>query len=152
MEIAVFIREPKLARNTHCYNFSMWTSLHSNPSVNFPEHKANYTAGCKKSSDYDVMLGGITQLIPMWSWTLHVLSTMSPKLKKSSTIKGPKSSFWISSFLNQQLIVSNLQNQSMTDRLTGQLLPTSCAYALRVKKQQQQQPPTNIVCWKKLAN
>jgi len=53
---AVFIREAKLARNTHCYKFSTRTSLHSNQSVNFPEHKANYTAGCKKLFSQVIMM------------------------------------------------------------------------------------------------
>ncbi len=45
---AVFIREEaKQARNTHWYTFSKrnFTSLNF---VNFSEHKANYTTGCKK--------------------------------------------------------------------------------------------------------
>ncbi len=33
-------------------------------------------------------------------------------------MKGPKYSFCVSSYLNQWLIVSNLQNQSVTDRQT----------------------------------
>ena len=41
-----------------------------------------------------------------------------PKILKSSTIKGLKSSFWVRSYLNQQLIVSNLKNQTLTDRQT----------------------------------
>ena len=45
---AVFIREEaKLARNTHPYTFSTGNSISFN-SVNFPEHNANYTAGCKE--------------------------------------------------------------------------------------------------------
>ncbi len=52
---AVFIREAKLARNTHCYNFQRETSLLSTLSVNFPEHKANYTKGCKKLYAHMIM-------------------------------------------------------------------------------------------------
>ena len=33
-------------------------------------------------------------------------------------MNGPKSSFWVNSYLTQRLIVSNLQNQSVTDRTT----------------------------------
>ncbi len=44
----VFIREKaKQARNTHRYTFSMQNFTPFN-SINFPEYKANYTAGCKK--------------------------------------------------------------------------------------------------------
>ncbi len=51
---AVFIREAKLARNTHQYAFSMrnFTSFNA---INFPEHKSNYTAGCKKLFAYVIM-------------------------------------------------------------------------------------------------
>ena len=53
---AVFIREEaKLARNTHRYAFSTqnFTSFNS---VNFPEHKANYTiTGCKKLFAHVIM-------------------------------------------------------------------------------------------------
>ena len=52
---AVFIREEaKQARNTHRYTFSTrnFTSFNS---VNFPEHKANYTAGCKKLFAHVIM-------------------------------------------------------------------------------------------------
>ncbi len=53
---AVFIREEaKLARNTHCYAFSArnFTSFNS---VNFPEHKSNYTADCKKLIAHVIMM------------------------------------------------------------------------------------------------
>ena len=50
---------------------------------------------------------------------VRFFSTISPKKKKkSSTIKGLKSSSRVSSCLNQLLIVSNLKNQSLTDRQT----------------------------------
>ncbi len=42
------------------------------------------------------------------SWKLRVFSTISPKLKKSSTMKGPKSSLWVSSYLKQRLALSTL--------------------------------------------
>ncbi len=42
-----------------------------------------------------------------------------PEIQKSSTMKGSKSSFRVSSYLNQRLIISNIQNQSMTDRQTN---------------------------------
>ena len=45
---AVFIREAKLDRTLTVIIFQHETSLLSNSSVNFPEHKANYTAGCKR--------------------------------------------------------------------------------------------------------
>ena len=52
---AVFIREgAKLARNTHQYTFST-RNLTSFNSVNFPEQKANYTAGCKKLFAHVIM-------------------------------------------------------------------------------------------------
>ena len=63
---AVFIREEaKLARNTHLYTFSTrnFTSFNS---VNFPEHKSNYTAGCKKLFAH-VTLGGVAHK----SWYLR---------------------------------------------------------------------------------
>ncbi len=72
-------REAKQARNTHWYTFSM-QSFTSFNSINFPEHKANYTVGCKKiicSHDYDVTLGGVTHK----SWYL------------GTTMKDPKSEF-----------------------------------------------------------
>ncbi len=75
-------------------------------------------------------LGGVTQLVPTWSWKSSRFINNSPTLKKSSTIKGP---------INQRLIVSNLQNQSVTDRQAGQLLQPSHACALRVNKQTKQQ-------------
>ncbi len=44
---AVCIREEaKQARNTHLYTFQM-RSFTSFNSVYFPEHKANYIAGCR---------------------------------------------------------------------------------------------------------
>ncbi len=49
---AVFIREEaKLARNTHRYAFSMPNFN----SVNFPEHKLNHTASCKKLFAHVIM-------------------------------------------------------------------------------------------------
>ncbi len=52
---AVFIREEvKLARNTHRYAFSM-QNFNSFNSVNFPEHKSNYTNGCKKLFGHVIM-------------------------------------------------------------------------------------------------
>ena len=51
----VFIREEaKLARDTHQYAFSTrnFTSFNS---VNFPEHKSNYTTGCKKLFAHVIM-------------------------------------------------------------------------------------------------
>ncbi len=52
---AVLIREEaKLAGNTHLYTFSMRKFISFN-SVNFPEHKANYTPGCKKLFAYVIM-------------------------------------------------------------------------------------------------
>ena len=52
-----------------------------------------------------------------------------PEIQRSSTIKGLKLSFWVSWYLNQQLIVSNLQNQRawQTDR------ETTITRVLRVK-------------------
>ncbi len=49
---AVFIREAKLARTLTDIIFQREISL---PSVNFPEHKANYTAGCKKLCAHVIM-------------------------------------------------------------------------------------------------
>ncbi len=52
---AVFItEEAKLARNTYRYTSSMqnFTSLNS---INLPEHKANYTVGCKKLFAHVIM-------------------------------------------------------------------------------------------------
>ncbi len=52
----IFIREEaQLARNTHLvYAFSTqnFTSFNS---INFPEHKSNYTAGCKKLFAHVIM-------------------------------------------------------------------------------------------------
>ncbi len=51
-----FIREEaKQARNTHRYTFSMRNFTSSN-SINFPEHKVNYTTGCKKLFAYVIMM------------------------------------------------------------------------------------------------
>ncbi len=53
---AVFVREEtKLARNTNRYAFSTrnFTSFNS---ANFPEHKSNYTAGCKKLFAHVIMI------------------------------------------------------------------------------------------------
>ena len=60
------------------------------------------------------------------NWYIR-FSIIISKLKKS-TIKGPKSSSWVSTYLNQQLIVSNLQNQSLTDRQTDEQTYRMCHY------------------------
>ena len=52
---AVFIREVKLARNTHLYTFSKRSFTYFN-SVNFPEHKANYTAWLQKLFAHVIMM------------------------------------------------------------------------------------------------
>ncbi len=60
------------------------------------------------------------KLVPTRNWSFAFSQEIGLKLKKkkSSTINDLKSPFWVSSYLNQQLIVSNLQNQSVTDRQT----------------------------------
>ncbi len=118
----VFIRE-ELARNTHQYTFSMrnFTSFNS---VNFPEHKKQTTLLAARNHLLTWLWrdarGHYSQkLVPTRSWKLCIFSTISPMFKEvCSTMKGPKSSFWVSSYLNQLLIISNLQNQSVTDRQT----------------------------------
>ncbi len=125
---AVSIREEaKPARNTHRYMYIFNAKLHFFQLLfNFPEHNANYTMDCKKLFAHVIMTWGIThKLVPTQSWKLHFFSTISSNLKKGSSMKGPKSSFWVSSYLNQWLIVSDLQNQSVTDRQTDRMITIS---------------------------
>ncbi len=57
-------------------------------------------------------------------------------------MNGPKSSFWVSSYLNQRLIISNLQNHSVqTDRQTD----THILYMLPTGRQKYTSERVNIL-------
>ncbi len=100
---AVFIREEaKLARNTHLYTFSTrnFTSFNS---VNFPgvtigslsiKQTTPLAAEIICSHDYDVMLGGVAHKCFGTYEELKASRFLNdlPEIKKSSTIKGLKSS------------------------------------------------------------
>ena len=76
---AVFIREEaKLARSTHRYAFSTWNFTSFN-SINFPEYKSNYTAGCKKL---------FAHMIMTWRWgALPIKAGTYAELKTSLFLK-----------------------------------------------------------------
>ncbi len=102
-------------------DFQCETSLLSTPLTSLSIKQTTLLAARNYllTSDFDMMLGGVTHK----RWYLHgaekALCFISPKLKKSCTIKSPKSSSCVSSYLNQRLIVCNIQNQSVTDTQTN---------------------------------
>ncbi len=91
------IEEVKLARNTHTIHYQSETSLLST------QHKTNYTTGSKKLFAHVIMtwLGGIIHKNK--NRYLYVAERfmfsqqLARSLKKSSTMNGPKSSFWVTS-------------------------------------------------------
>ncbi len=93
----------------------MWTSNSFQCSVNFPA-ESKITTGSKKLFYHMIVTIGV---LAKASTYLKLSASRFLKnhleIKKSRTIKGLKLSFWVSSYLNQRLIVRNLQNDSVTD-------------------------------------